>query len=146
MRTSVNIYLIPCIIVLLINSSQVTVSIRSLPTASEGNVFTGVCQSFCSQLTSWLLGHCSSFLQCGRYASYWNAPLLPPANEVFTGVYLSTGGVSDSVGMPALVGGCPGVGRHTPWTDTPWADTPRQRHLPGRDTPPFCRYSLGSIC
>ena len=28
-----------------------------LPTASEGNVFRGVCQSFCSQSASWLLGH-----------------------------------------------------------------------------------------
>ena len=45
----------------------------SLPTAKEGNVFTGVCQSFCSQLASWLLSHCSSFLWRGRYASYWNA-------------------------------------------------------------------------
>ena len=44
-----------------------------LPTAKEGNVFTGVCQSFCSQPASWLLGHCSSLLRRGRYASYWNA-------------------------------------------------------------------------
>ena len=29
--------------------------------------------SFCSQMASWLLDHCSSLLWCGRYASYWNA-------------------------------------------------------------------------
>ena len=44
-----------------------------LPIAREGNVFTGVCQSFCSQSASWLLGHCSSLLRRGRYASYWKA-------------------------------------------------------------------------
>ena len=44
-----------------------------LPTAREGNVFTGVCPS---QLASWLLGHCSSLLRRGRYASYWNAFLV----------------------------------------------------------------------
>ena len=47
-----------------------------LPTAREGNVFTGVCQSFCSLLASWLLRHCSSLSWRGRYASYWNAFLL----------------------------------------------------------------------
>ena len=38
--------------------------IALLPTATarEGKVFRGVCQSFCSQLASWLLGHCSSLL------------------------------------------------------------------------------------
>ena len=41
--------------------------------AREGNVFTGVCQLFCPQSASWLLVHCSSLLQRGRYASYWNA-------------------------------------------------------------------------
>ena len=29
--------------------------------------------SVCPQSASWLLGHCSSFLQRGRYASYWSA-------------------------------------------------------------------------
>ena len=47
-----------------------------LPTAREGNVFTGVCKSFCTQSASWLLSHCSSLLWLGRYASYWNAFLL----------------------------------------------------------------------
>ena len=32
--------------------------------------------SFCSQLASWLLGHCSSLLRRGWYAPYWNAFLL----------------------------------------------------------------------
>ena len=49
-----------------------------LSTAREGNVFTGVCRSVHNRphaysITAhpcWLLGH---FLQCGRYASYWNA-------------------------------------------------------------------------
>ena len=44
-----------------------------LLTAREGNVFTSVCQSFCSQSASWLLDHCSSFL---RHGQYWNAFLL----------------------------------------------------------------------
>ena len=44
-----------------------------LPTAREGNVFTGVCQSFCSQLASWLLHNCSSL---SRYASYWECFLV----------------------------------------------------------------------
>ena len=34
-----------------------------LPNAREGNVFTGVCQLFCSQSGSCLLGHCSSLLR-----------------------------------------------------------------------------------
>ena len=47
-------------------------------------------------------GHCS-----GRYASYWNAFLLPPTNivcegYVFTGVCLSTGG---GVCIPACLAG-----------------------------------------
>ena len=44
-----------------------------LPTTREGNVFIGVCQSFCSQLVSWLLGHSLSLLRRGQYTSYWNA-------------------------------------------------------------------------
>ena len=28
--------------------------------------------SVCPQSASWILAHCSSLLQCGRYASYWN--------------------------------------------------------------------------
>ena len=28
---------------------------------------------FCPQSAPWLLFHCSSLLQCGRYAPYWNA-------------------------------------------------------------------------
>ena len=55
-----------------------------LPTAREGNVFTGVCHSVHNwphgySVTAhpcWLLGHYSSLLQRGRYASYWNAFLL----------------------------------------------------------------------
>ena len=35
----------------------------------EGNVFTGVCQSFCPQSASWLLVHCWSLLRRCRYAS-----------------------------------------------------------------------------
>ena len=46
---------------------------KLLPTAREANVFTGISQSFCSESTSWLLSPCSSLLQRGRYASYWNA-------------------------------------------------------------------------
>ena len=50
----------------------------SLPTAREGNVFTGVCHSvhnwphayLVTAHPCWLLGH---LLQCGRYASYWKA-------------------------------------------------------------------------
>ena len=49
-----------------------------LPTAREGNVFTGVCHSVHNRphaysVTAhpcWLLGH---LLRCGRYASYYNA-------------------------------------------------------------------------
>ena len=50
--------------------------LKYLPTAREGNVCTGICQSFCSQPALWLLSHCSSLLRRGRYASYWNAFLL----------------------------------------------------------------------
>ena len=32
--------------------------------------------SVCPQLASWLIGHYSFLLRCGRYASYWNAFLL----------------------------------------------------------------------
>ena len=39
-----------------------------LPTAREGNVFTGVCLS-----TIGILVHCSALLRCSWYASYWNA-------------------------------------------------------------------------
>ena len=58
------------------------------------------CLSFCLQSASWLLGHCSSLLQCSRYASYWNAFLLPATTKlgqgyVFTHVCDSVhGGVS----------------------------------------------------
>ena len=49
-----------------------------LPTATEGNVFTGVCHSVHNRSHAysvtthpyWLLGH---LLWCGRYATYWNA-------------------------------------------------------------------------
>ena len=45
-----------------------------LPTAREGNVFTGVCHSAHNQPHGNSLLHpCSSLLQRGRYASYWNA-------------------------------------------------------------------------
>ena len=50
-----------------------------LPTAREGNAFTGV--SFCPQSASWLLVHCSSLLRHGRYASYWNVFLF---NKIIT--------------------------------------------------------------
>ena len=45
-----------------------------LPTAREGNIFTGICQSvslftFCIMATQSLL----IFLQSGRYTSCWNA-------------------------------------------------------------------------
>ena len=43
---------------------------RLLPTAREGNVSQ---VSACPQSASWLLVHCLDLLQCGRYASYWNA-------------------------------------------------------------------------
>ena len=56
-----------------------------IPTPREGNVFTGICQSFCSQSASWLLGNCSSLLRRGQYASYWNAFLL---HRVKTGSHL----------------------------------------------------------
>ena len=39
----------------------------------------------CPQSASWLLGHCSSLLWRGRYASYWNAFLLPPATKLGQG-------------------------------------------------------------
>ena len=56
-------------------------ALKFLPTAREGNVFTGVCRSVYSRphaywVTAhprWLLGH---LLPCGWYASYWNAFLL----------------------------------------------------------------------
>ena len=37
-----------------------------LPTAREGNVFTNVCRSFCSQSASWLLCHLPSLLERKR--------------------------------------------------------------------------------
>ena len=73
---------------------------------------------------------------CSRwYASYWNAFLLLPTNEVckgyvFTGVCLSTGGVSAPfyAGIHTPMSRCPHEQmppRQTPpWEDTPWADTP----------------------
>ena len=56
-------------------------ALKFLPTAREGNVFTGVCHSVHSRPDAcsvtahpcWLLDH---LLRCGRYASYWNAFLL----------------------------------------------------------------------
>ena len=86
---------------------------------------------------------------CGCYASYWNAFLLPPANEVWgkviflhVSVILLTGG-STWVGTPRgrytplgrytpQAGTPPGqvhpLDRYTPWTGTP----PRQVHPPGQ--------------
>ena len=63
-------------LILLSISKGVTVTLTFLPIARQGNVFVGICQSFCSQSASWLLGHCSSLLQCSQWASYWNAFLL----------------------------------------------------------------------
>ena len=65
-----------------------------LPTARESNVFTGVCHSVHSwphaylvtAHSCWLLGH---LLQCGRYASYWNAYLLL--------IFTEPGGTFDTV-------------------------------------------------
>ena len=66
-------------------------------------------------------------LASGRYASYWNAVLLPPANEVcegyvFTGVCPSTGGVSAL--LHAGIHSPPPPREQTP----PGEDTPRSRH------------------
>ena len=50
--------------------------------------------SFCPQSASWLLGHCSSLLERGRYTSYWNAFLLEEKSleniehKTFTGMHL----------------------------------------------------------
>ena len=52
--------------------------VKFLPTAREDNVFISVCHSVHNRSHAysvtahpcWLLGH---LLQCGRYASYWNA-------------------------------------------------------------------------
>ena len=60
-----------------------------LPTAREGNVFTGICHSvhnwphdyLVTAHPCWLLGHCLSLLRRGWYASYWNAFLLMVCTE-----------------------------------------------------------------
>ena len=66
---------------------------------------------------------------CGRYVSYWNAFLLPPANivcegYVFTGVCLSTGV------LPQCMFGDP------PASETPLSRDPPTRKTPTRETPP----------
>ena len=79
-------------------------------------------------------GHCS-----GRYASYWNAVLLPPTNDVSDkviflclSVILFTGGEYLGRYTPQQVHPLAGTppGRYPPLTGTPW-----QVHLPGRYTP-----------
>ena len=60
---------------LLVSQDSVLVIVIGLCHAyyrSQGEVmFSQV--SVCPQSASWLLSHCSSLLQHGRYASYWNA-------------------------------------------------------------------------
>ena len=94
--------------------------------------------SQCPQSASWLLDHCSSLLWRGRYASYWNGFLLPPANKVcecyvFTDVCLSIGeSVPLHDGMHSR--GRHPLGRHPP-ADTPLGRHSLDRHSPGQ-TPP----------
>ena len=77
----------------LLASVNVFVRVSLLSTKREGNVFRGVCQSFCSQSASGLFDHCSSLLQCGRYVSCWNAFLLPSATVVVERLLRSCGKV-----------------------------------------------------
>ena len=62
--------------------SSVFIQQHLLPTAREGNVSTVVCQSSCSQMASWLLGHCSSLLWRGWYACYLNGFLFITCNRI----------------------------------------------------------------
>ena len=145
-----------------------------LPSATKlwkGNVFTPVCQPFCSQggcLPQCMLGytlsrpgpppadgHCS-----GRYASYWNAILLPPANEVWGKVIClqvcvcPQGGVPDQVPPKDQVH--PPMSRHppngaeiphpTPQEQTPpWDQVPHwEQTTPLEQTPPLAKCMLGN--
>ena len=76
-------------------------------------------------------GHCSC-----QYASYWNALLLPPANEVcegyvFTGVCLSMG-VSAPLHAGIHISSPREPEADTPLDRPPQADTPGQTHPPLR--------------
>ena len=71
--------------------------------------------SVCPQSASWILVHCSALLQHGQYASYWNAFLLPPANEVWGKVIFSEAFVKNSLHGGGPRGACVVGGRHAWW-------------------------------
>ena len=80
-------------------------------------------------------GHCS-----GRYASYWNAFLLPPANKVWGKVICLQACVCPQGGVPDQVH--PKYQVHPPGADTPESRHPQdQVHPPGPGTPPRTRYT-----
>ena len=60
-----------------------------LPTAREGNVFTGVCQSFCPQSASWLLVMARSvriLLECFLFSSVFvNLPYVEHQSDICPG-------------------------------------------------------------
>ena len=108
-----------------------------LPTAREGNDFTGVCQS----VHNWSLGysvtgHCSTH---SRYTSYKNAFLLPSAmklwkGNVFTPVcqsFCSQGGVSQHA-----------LGQTPPWAETPGQTPPVSQHALGQTPPCVSQHAL----
>ena len=95
-------------------------------------------------------------VQSGRYASYWNAFLLPPANEVcegyfFTRVFLSTGGGSpgphlegEGGRLRGLAGGSLQVHTHGGGECIPTcteADTPQQMATAAGGTHPTGMHS-----
>ena len=98
--------------------------------------------SVCPQSASWLLVHCSTFLQHGRYASYWNAFfLLPPATKLGQGYIL----ICDSVhggGSASVHAGIPPPSKADPLTSRP----PGKQTPLARQTPPSKETPLHSAC
>ena len=97
-----------------------------LPTAREGNGFADICQSFCPQSASWLLGHCYGVLDTnptGTLSCYRPQQSCGQGN-IFTPVCHSV----HRGGLPQCMLGYP-----------PGSRPPGIRHPPGSDTPPGSR-------
>ena len=83
---------------------------------------------------------CADTPQSGRYASYWNVFLLPPANKFAKVMFLHLS-VSHSVHSGSTWTGTPpgrytSLGKYTPDRYTPWQVHPPDRYTPQTGTPP----------
>ena len=105
----------------------------------QGNVFTGVCLSTGHMTRGSASRGLPTGEESGRYASYWNAFLLPPANEVWGKVIFSEACVKNSVqggGSASVHAGIP----HPPSRPGGTPLAPGTTPLQTRQAPPGTRH------